>query len=108
MRSGIGKQMKEKFKLSYDLACNWWRRSDLEAIPVNIERIAEILRHAEIEVYEVSLADWLTCEPRPLGVREALTGQLWVPVQGTHKDYPPEEPGRILKILADKGVPVTL
>jgi hypothetical protein len=56
MRSGIGKQMKEKFKLSYDLTCNWWHRSDLEAIPVNIERVAEILRHAEIEVYEVGRA----------------------------------------------------
>jgi len=50
---------------------------------------------------------WLTCEPRPLGVREALTGQLWAPVKGSNDGYLPEEPGCVLKILAEKGILVT-
>jgi len=54
--------------MSYDLACHWWRRSDLEAVPVNIKRVAEILYQAEIKVYEINPCRWLTCEPRPLGV----------------------------------------
>lgn len=105
---GIIKQMRAEFKMSYDLACHWWKRSDLEAIPVDVKRVAEILYQAEIKVYEINPCRWLTCEPRPLGVREALTGQLWVPVQESNDGYPPEEPGRVLKILAEKGVPVTL
>lgn len=99
--------MRTEFNMSYDLACHWWKRSDLEAVPVNIERVAEILYQAEIKVYEIT-GKWLSCEPRPLGVRETLTGQLWVPVQRSNDGFPPEEPGRVLKILAEKGVPVTL
>jgi hypothetical protein len=102
------KKMRTEFKLSYDLACHWWKRSDLEAVPVDAKRVAEILYQAEIKVYEISPGKWLSCEPRPLGVREALTGQLWIPKQGTLDNYPPEEAGHVLRILADKGVAVTL
>jgi hypothetical protein len=107
MRNEINKKMRTEFKISYDLACHWWKRSDLKAIPVDIKPVAEILYQAEIKVYEIT-GKWLSCEPRPLGVREALTGQLWIPVLGTLDNYPPEEPGRVLRILANKGVPVTL
>ena len=96
-----------EFTISYDLACHWWKRSDLEAIPVDIKRVAEILYQAEIKVYEIS-GKGLSCEPRPLGVREALTGQPWIPAQGVLDNYPTEELGGVLRILANKGVPVTL
>jgi hypothetical protein len=102
----INKKKRTEFKMSYDLACHWWKRSDLEAIPVDIKRVAEILYQAGIKVYEIA-DKGLSCEPRPLGVREALTGQSWIPAQGTLDNYPPEELGGVLRILADKGVPVT-
>ncbi len=97
--------MRTEFQISYDLACHWWKRSDLEAIPVDIKPVAEILYQAEIKVYEIT-DKGLSCEPRPLGVREALTGQPWIPAQGVLDNYPPEEPGHVLRILADKGVPM--
>ena len=107
MRSEINKKMRTEFQISYDLACHWWKRSDLEAIPVDIKRVAEILYQAEIKVYEIA-GKGLSCEPRPLGVREALTGQLWIPAQGVLDNYPPEEPGHVLRILADKGGPMII
>ncbi len=101
--------MKKDFVIGYTLACHWWRRSDLEPMPVDIERVAEVLRQAGIEVYEVSYAGWLACEPRPLDIREALTGELLTPRPANYYDeYPEQEPGRILRILADKGVPVAI
>jgi hypothetical protein len=99
--------LKTEFKISYDLACHWWKRGDLEAVPVNIKRVAEILYQADIKVYEIEPGKWLSCEPRPIGVREALTGQPWIPAQGVLDNYPSEEPGRVLRILAKKDIPVT-
>lgn len=98
--------MKKRFELGFRLACYWWKRSDLEAQPTNIERVAEILTDAGIKVYEVRSSpgddSQLVCEPRPLGIREALTGELWVPVRTGCDDYPPEEPGSVLAFLAGR------
>ncbi len=96
-----GGKMKDRFELGYIFACHWWRRSDLELKPADIERVGEVLRDAGIEVYSISPAGWLTCEPRPLGVREALSGELVIPE--ITKDYPPEEPGKVLALLAKKN-----
>ena len=102
------KKIRTEFKLSYELAGHWWKRIDMEAIGDNVKRVAEMLYQAEIKVYEISLVKWLSWEPRPLGVREALSGQLWIPTQRTVDNYPPEESGRVLRILGDKGVSVDL
>jgi hypothetical protein len=93
-------------EVSYEFACYFWRRKDLEAKPKNIERGAEVLRHAGIEVYEITTNDRLVCEPRPLGVREALTGELITGICAQYEGYTVEESGVVLKLLAAKGVTV--
>ena len=97
--------MDKVIKLTYEVACKLWRRMDLETQPLNIERVAQVLREAEIKVYEIYPSGWLVCEPRPLGIREALTGEFRIPKKHVF-NYTSEEPGKILKLLADKGFPV--
>ena len=61
----------KRLEVSYDFSCYLWRRKDLETKPKNIESVAEVLRHAGIEVYEIDADEGLlVCEPRPIGVRE--------------------------------------
>ena len=86
-------QVKKKFELSYELACRWWQREDLEPKPANIERVAEVLRQAEIEVYKVKPVGSLVCEPRPRGVWEALSGRLWIPSEEMQEDFDSAEAG---------------
>jgi len=82
-----------------------WRRPDLEHTPRDAKHVADVLKEAGIVVYEVS-GGWLECEPRPAGICEALSGRLpdsdWV----ARINCPPEQPGRVLKLLAEKGIPV--
>jgi hypothetical protein len=67
--------------------------------------VAQVLREAGIEVYEVS-GGWLECEPRPVGIYEALTGKL-APADWVEQfNCPPEQTGQVLKLLADNGIPL--
>jgi hypothetical protein len=101
--------MKKELELGYDFVSRyWWKRGDLEPRPADISRIAEVLTDAGIEVYEVSEdpKGRLTCEPRPVGVREALTGELIIPPKSdtdAHADYAPENPGAVLVALARRN-----
>lgn len=98
--------MEKRYILGLGFAYSIWSRPDLGQKPENTERIAEILREAGIEVYEVH-DGWLACEPRPAGVWEALTGRLASPHWVGLFNCPPEQPGCVLRILADKGIPVS-
>ena len=97
--------MKTEYVLNMMTAIDWWCRPDLGPKPENSKRVADVLREAEIKVYEVS-GGWLECEPRPAGIWEALTGKLadqdWV----KKFNCPLEQPGQVLKLLAEKGIPV--
>jgi hypothetical protein len=99
-------EKKKHFILSFEQACRWWRRDDLELKPRDIERVAQVLRQAGIKVYGMNVAGCLVCEPRPLGVREALSGDYCIPKPGAYHDYPDEEPGQVLQFLADSSVPI--
>ncbi|MBM4103536.1 MAG: hypothetical protein FJ263_05705 [Planctomycetes bacterium] len=96
--------MKREFVLGFQYACHLWRRTDLEARPFNIIRVAQVLTEAGIEVFEVDIeSSCLSCAPRPLAVREALTGEYTADyISG--KEYPSEIPGVVLKLLAEKGI----
>ena len=98
--------MKTEFILNLMDACHLWWRPDLGPEPENAERVAAVLRQAGIKVYKVS-GGWLECEPHPVAIGEALTGRLapgdWI----QQFNCPPEQSGRVLKILADKGIPVS-
>ena len=98
--------MKERYRLYYAVACSIWKRSDLERKPKTMERIAGVLSFAGIDVHEIHTS-WLECEPRPAGIWEALTGELAPPHWTETYDWPPEEPGYVLGLLADKGIPIT-
>jgi len=95
--------MKTGYLLNMMTAIDWWYRPDLGSKPKNSEHVAEILREAGIEVYKIR-GGWLECEPRPAAIYEALTGKLadqnWV------KKFhcPPEQPGQVLKLIANKGL----
>ena len=93
------------FILNLGVACDLWRRPDLGSEPKHASEVARVLREAGIEVYEVS-GGWLECEPRPAGIWEALTGRLASPHWVGLFDCPPEQPGRVLQVLVDKGIPV--
>jgi hypothetical protein len=82
----------------------WWR-PDLGLAPRNAEHVAKVLREAGIEVYKIS-GGWLECEPRPAGIREALTGRLAPPDWAAQFDCPPERQGSVLRLLAAKAIPV--
>jgi len=98
--------MENQFLLSYGMACHWWSRLDLEPRPQGIQRVAEVLEQADIQVYFVSLNSdgWLICEPRPEGVYEALSGKLASSERPPFLNFPAEDPGQVLKILAAKGI----
>ena len=100
--------MKEEFLLTYEMACYWWRRPDLESKPASFERVAQVLREAGIEVYGIDSVGLLICEPRPVGIREALTSQFRMPKPGAYRGYPEEQPGQVLRILKNKGVPIAV
>lgn len=99
------KQMKAKFVLDLMVAYDLWRRPDLEHAPRDAKHVADVLKEAGIGVYDVS-GGWLECEPRPVGICEALSGRLassdWV----EQFNCPPEQHGRVLRLLAEKGIPV--
>ncbi|MEN6307896.1 MAG: hypothetical protein ABFD91_09090 [Anaerohalosphaeraceae bacterium] len=99
--------MKTDFVLGYEYACYLWRRSDLESVPCNIQRVAQILSEAGIQVFEVNPEGWLRCEPRPLGVREALTGEI-TDHYLCGNDYPPEIPGQVLREITQNKMPIDL
>ena len=92
--------MKTGYVLNLMTAIAWWCRPDLGPKPENAKRVAEVLREAGIKVYEVS-GGWLECEPRPVAIYEALTGKLADPDWVKKCNCPPEQPGRVLRILAD-------
>ena len=98
--------MKKTFELTFELACYLWKRSDIGPMPKDLNDVAEVLRQAEIKVYD-NRDEILFCEARPIGIREALTGEIRIPKEFDYKGYASEEPGRVLRILAEKGVPVT-
>ena len=98
--------MKEGYRLYYAVACSIWKRADLEPKPKTMERVAGVLSVAGIAVYEIQTS-WLECEPRPAGIWEALTGELAPPYWTETSNWPPEEPGHVLRLLADKGIPVS-
>lgn len=98
--------MEKEYVLGFGHACTMWFRPDLEPVPEGTKRVAEVLRAAGIEVRKVH-GGWLECEPRPAGISEALSGQLAEPHWVKQCNCPPEEPGQVLKLLADKGIPVT-
>jgi len=95
--------MKKRYVFGLGFAHSIWCRPDLEPRPANMERVAEVLQQAGIEVYEVR-HNWLACEPYPAGIWEALTGKLAPTEWAKQFNCPPEQPGRVLKFLADKGV----
>jgi len=99
------KQIKTEFILNLMDACHLWWRPDLGPEPENTNRVAEVLLDAGIRVHGVS-GGWLECEPRPVGIWEALTGRLASPDWAKQFNCPPEQPGQVLKLLADKGIPV--
>jgi len=100
------KSTKSGLILNLGVACDLWWRPDLGPEPENAEQVAEVLRQAGMKVLEVSVG-WLESEPRPAGVWEALTGRLAPPHWLKLFNCPPEQPGRVLKLLADKGIPVS-
>jgi len=99
------KPMQKPFLLNLMVAHDLWWRPDLGDAPRNAEHVARVLREAGIEVYEVS-GGWLECEPRPAGIREALTGRPAPAAWAAQFDCPPERQGSVLRFLAAKAIPV--
>jgi len=95
------KQMETEFTLNLGVACHLWWRPDLASEPKHAGEVATVLREVGIKVHQVS-GGWLECEPRPVAIWEALTGTLapadWV----KQFSCPPEQPGQVLKVLANK------
>jgi len=99
------KTKKMGFILNLGVACDLWWRADLGPEPEHAREVASALREVGIEVYGAS-GGWLECERRPVGIWEALTGRLASPDWAKQFNCPPEQPGQVLKLLADKGIPV--
>lgn len=100
------KSMRSQYVLSMYYARHLWQRADLPTVPRGIQHVAEVLHDAGIKVFEVdSISGMLMCEPRPMGVKEALTGKFCKP-HSLSGEYPPEQPGKVLELLAEKGVQV--
>lgn len=98
--------MKNTFELTFDLACYLWKRSDRGSKPKDLNEVAEVLRQADIKVYN-EMDGILYCEARPIGIREALTGEIRIQKSFNYEGYASEEHGRVIRILKEKGVPVT-
>lgn len=105
IRARNSKRMETKFVLDLGVACDLWWRPDLGHTPKSMEHVAQVLREAGIEVYEVS-GGWLECEPRPVGICEALSGRLPLSDWAARFNCPPEQTGQVLKLLADNGIPL--
>jgi hypothetical protein len=97
--------METEFVLNLGLACDLWWRPDLGHTPKDAKHVAEVIREAGLKVYQVS-DGWLECEPRPIGIYEALSGRLAPSDWAAQFNCPPEQPGHVVKLLARKGVPV--
>lgn len=97
--------MKNTYELGFIYACYLWKRPDLEPMPADIHRVAEVLRQSGIEVYNVLEIDRIiVCQPRPVAVREALTGQPSKNSALFNEEYPPEHPGQTIRYLKAKGI----
>ncbi len=105
MRGQRSNQIKTQFVLDLMVAHDLWWRPDLGHAPKDAKRVAKVLREAGIKVHEVS-GGWLECEPRPVGICEALTGRLPPADWAAQFNCPAEQPGRVLRLLAEKGIPV--
>ena len=103
IRGHMCKQIEMKFVLDLTIAHDLWWRADLGHAPRDTKHVAEVLREAGIKVLQIS-GGWLECAPHPVGIFEALTGKLapsdWV----EQFNCPPEQPGRVLKLLVEKGI----
>lgn len=66
--------MKKRYLFGLGFAHSIWCRPDLEPKPANMERVAEVLQQAGIEVYEVR-HNWLACEPCPAGIWDSIDRQ---------------------------------
>jgi len=100
------KPVETEFILNLGVACDLWQRPDLGHEPEHAKQVAEVLQKVGIRVHKVS-GGWLECEPRPVGIREALTGRLAEPNWAKQFNCPPERSGQLLKLLSDKGIPVS-
>ena len=98
-------QMATEFVLNLTVAHDFWRRPDLGHGPRDAKHVADVLREAGIKVHQVS-GGWLECEPRPVGIYEALSGRLPPSDWARQFKCPPEKHGRVLRLLAEKGIPV--
>ena len=105
MRGQRRKQVETKFVLDLTIANDLWWRADLGYAPRGMKHAAEVLREAGIKVHQIS-GGWLECAPRPVGIFEALTGKLAPSDWAEQFNCPPEQPGRVLKLLVEKGIPV--
>jgi|GEM_PF-239715 len=101
------KQMGNEFVLDLMVAHDLWWRPDLGPEPKHACEVARVLREVGIKVYKVS-GGWLECEPRPVGIWEALTGRSAPPDWAKQSNCLLEQPGQVLKILADKEVDARL
>jgi histidinol-phosphate phosphatase family protein len=99
------KQVRTEFVLDLAVACDLWWRIDVGSEPKHAREVEPVLREVGIKVYEVS-GGWLKCEPRPAAIWEALTGRLAPADWMKQSNCPPEKPGHILKLLAERGIPV--
>jgi D-glycero-D-manno-heptose 1,7-bisphosphate phosphatase len=100
------KHMETEFILNLGVACDLWQRPDLGHEPEHAKQVAEVLQKVGIRVHKVS-GGWLECEPRPVGIWEALTSRLAEPNWAKQFNCPPERSGQVLKLLSDKGIPVS-
>jgi D-glycero-D-manno-heptose 1,7-bisphosphate phosphatase len=96
---------KAKFILNLGVACELWLRADLGSLPRHASEVARVLCEAGIDVYEVS-GGWLACEPRPVGIYEALSGRPAPSEWAMQFNCPLEHQGLVLRLLAQKGIPV--
>jgi len=94
-----------RFILNLSVACDLWWRADLGSEPKHTAQVASVLREVGIKVYRV-FGGWLECEPRPVGIWEALTGELASHDWAKRFNCPPEQPGLVLKLLAGNGISV--
>ena len=105
VRGQRSKQMEPEFVLNLGITCDLWLRPDLGHAPKDTRHVAEVIREAGIKVHQVS-GGWLECEPRPVGICEALSGRLPDSDWAAQFNCPPEQLGRVLRLLAQKGIPV--